>query len=250
MATNHYIRVRQRRITVSGDSMPSRGKGSDTFSLDLDSEWDGLSTLVILGSASSPSGPVKVWYKGGAVEIPEATMSADGFLPVSVVGYDSSGSVRLTTYAADRALLVSRSGEVDGSEPTPEPPDLYGQLLSAATEAESAAVAANDAASKLLQDAEEGRFDGAPGAPGKDGVIPFATCDTASGTQEKAVTVDGFSLGGGVVPDRPLRERQHRPIADPQRVWDRRKAHLGERRCARRGLVVGRRLAPGARLRR
>lgn len=239
MATNHYVRVRGREITVSNGTMPSRGKGSDTISLDLDDEWDGLSTIVILGAEGRGPGLVKVPYAGGAVEIPEAAMSVDGFLPVSVVGYDSTGEVRLTTYAADRAIEVRRSGETDGSEPPPEAPDVMGQLLSAASEAKGAADAATQAASKLLQDAEEGRFDGAPGAPGKDGSIPFATCDTPSATQEKAVSVDGFTLGGGVHDLRTLLARELGGVPNARRLRNGGEAHMRERLGVGRVVVVG-----------
>lgn len=137
---NHVIQVCNRRLRALGPTVVANGIEADTIELSLDSEWDGLSVVLVLGDSANP---VKLSWCGEPVNIPSQLLDAPGFLPVSVVGYD--GTKRVTTAAANRLLRVIPSGVVDGSDPYPEEPDLLSQLVKARDEALDAAEDAREA---------------------------------------------------------------------------------------------------------
>lgn len=75
----------------------------------------------------------------------------------------SAEGVRITTNT--RRIIVEKTGVVDG-EPLPEIP------LSVAEQISEMAQSALDIAESVRADADEGKFQGTPGAPGKDGYTP------------------------------------------------------------------------------
>ena len=139
----HTLVVRDHKISCCDATMVQHGMGHDAIALDLDGEWDGLSLRVVLGAGDDAG--EKLW-DGGPWEVPASLLAEVGWLPVSVVGYGGDGTVRVTTERCDHLLKVVASGQVDGSEPIPDAPDLLGQLVEAAENAAEAAGSANDAA--------------------------------------------------------------------------------------------------------
>lgn len=147
---NHVITIRDRRIYIENATLVQNNVATDTYTLDLDSEWDGISPVVIFG----PCPGYESLYQNGPTTIPAAAMRTAGPLDVSVMGYDSTGKVRLVTIEALGIMNVVDSGCYSGVTPD-EPDTLLGQIVAAgnaaneaAGTASSAAKAANDAASK------------------------------------------------------------------------------------------------------
>ena len=139
----HTLVVRDHRISCCDPVIVQHGMGHDAIALDLDAEWDGLSLRVVLGSGD---GAAERLWGGEPWVVPAALLAEPGWLAVSVVGYDGDGTVRVTTERCDHLLKVVASGQVDGSEPIPDAPDLLGQLVEAADKATEAAGKADKAA--------------------------------------------------------------------------------------------------------
>lgn len=96
-ATNHVIKVTDRKISVEGSHVVANGIGSDTITLELDAQWDDLTAVVYVGD---PCTALRVQWDGDPIAIPAQKMDHPGWLPVSVVGYDSTGAAREATEAA------------------------------------------------------------------------------------------------------------------------------------------------------
>ena len=139
----HTLTVRSHRITCDSPVLVQHGMGHDAIALDLDAEWDGLSLRVVLGAGD---GAAERLLDGEPWVVPASLLAEPDWLPVSVVGYDGDGTVRLTTERCDHLLKVVASGQVDGSEAVPDAPDLLGQLVEAADKATEAAGEADRAA--------------------------------------------------------------------------------------------------------
>lgn len=104
---NHVIKVVNRKITVDDYRIIANGINTDTITLDLDSEWDGLQVYVLLG----PKGTCfRSKWSNMPLTIPDKLLEKTGFIPVSIVGV--SPLRRVTTRSADRALRVVASGLV------------------------------------------------------------------------------------------------------------------------------------------
>ena len=142
MPTNHVISIRDQHISVCDARVVAGSKDFDTFTIDADSEWDGLSVVVAFGSGDER---VLVSYGGEPAEIPRQVISSPGWLEVSVVGYGAGGEVKATTVAARHAINVLPDGQVPDN-PYPDSPDLLGQLVEAADKATDAAGKADKAA--------------------------------------------------------------------------------------------------------
>ena len=147
---NHVITIRERELTVDFPELIQNNIKTDTVTLDLDTEWDGIQPVIIFGP--NASGTIAVEYTGEPVHIPGAVMQYVGGLDCSVMGLDDSGEVRLVTKAAPNTFEVVESGEYIG-QISEDDVSLLGKILSAIKDVEtatgdasSAAEAATDAA--------------------------------------------------------------------------------------------------------
>ena len=147
----HTLVVRDHRISCCDTEMVQHGMGHDAIQLDLDAEWDGLTVTVVVGECDAAYDAV--WH-GEPWVLPAASLFEAGWLPVTVVGRDDSGTVRVVTERCDRLLRVVASGCVDGSVPPEDAPDILHELLGAAEDARDAADAADAAAESAQQWAE------------------------------------------------------------------------------------------------
>ena len=147
----HTLVVRDHRISCCDREMVQHGMGHDAIQLDLDAEWDGLTITVVVGECDSAYDAV---WQGEPWVLPAVALFEAGWLPVSVVGRDDSGTVRVTTERCDRLLRVVASGCVDGSVPPEDAPDILHELLGAAEDAREAADGADAAAESAQQWAE------------------------------------------------------------------------------------------------
>lgn len=148
---NHVISVVDREISIDVPELVQNNVATDTYTLDLDGEWDGISPVVIFGPCESA---VEVAYTNGPTTIPADVTKAYGPVDVSVVGYDSTGTVRIVTIAAPKAMNVLESGCYTGTTTEDPDPSLIGQIVAAGDAANKAAEAANTAAGNANEKAQ------------------------------------------------------------------------------------------------
>lgn len=216
---NHVVKVRRRTVSVCDARIVANNVDVDTVTLDLDSEWGGLSTVVAFGDGDDQ---VMVSVGVEPVEIPRSLTTASGYLPVTVIGYGGDGLPRMVTAAAPHAIIIVNSGVVP-DQSYPDAPDLIGQLTQAADRANKAAETAeafkveNVEVTMLPSDSEaSGSFEdktikleipkgeqgpqGEPGLQGERGDCNFATFEIENGELVANTTVNpsdiSFSLNG------------------------------------------------------
>lgn len=148
---NHVISVVDREISIDVPELVQNNVATDTYTLDLDGEWDGISPVVIFGPCESA---IEVAYTNGPTTIPADVTKAYGPVDVSVVGYDRTGTVRIVTIAAPKAMNVLESGCYTGTTTEDPDPSLIGQLVSAGDAANKAAEAANTSAGNANEKAQ------------------------------------------------------------------------------------------------
>lgn len=139
---NHVITVVERVISVDDPELIQNNVRTDTFTLNLDAEYDDLNVVVIFTKPNNIN--VKVAYNGTPTHIPGSAMELVGSLACSVVGIDADGEVRAVTKAAPDTFQVVKSGAYDGSV-TSDDAELLGQILQAVSDAEAAITEAETA---------------------------------------------------------------------------------------------------------
>ena len=144
----HALRVRGHRIYCDDPVIVAGGIGHDVVTLDASPAFDGLRVTIVLDSGEDAVDHV---WDGEPWEIPASVISYPRYLPVSVVGRDSEGAVRVTTERCDHLLRVEPSGDIDGSVPAEDQPDVLAQILSAAEGALRAAEEAGAAADEARE---------------------------------------------------------------------------------------------------
>lgn len=141
----HTITVVDRVVSVDKPELVQNNIKTETVTLNLDSEWEGLSTVINIGNEK----PVSVIWSGKPVVIPAELMTAVGSLDVSVVGYGDDGGIRAVTKQAQSIFNVVASGFVEDDEAVPDPTTLLGQLIQAADNANQAADRFNQASDDI-----------------------------------------------------------------------------------------------------
>lgn len=141
----HTITVVDRVVSVDKPELVQNNIKTETVTLNLDSEWEGLSTVINIGNEK----PVSVIWSGEPVVIPAELMTTVGSLDVSVVGYGDDGGIRAVTKKARRIFNVVASGFVEGDDAVPDPTTLLGQLIQAADNANQAADRFNQASDDI-----------------------------------------------------------------------------------------------------
>lgn len=131
----HTITVVDRVVSVDKPELVQNNIKTETVTLNLDSEWEGLSTVINIGNEK----PVSVIWSGEPVVIPAELMTTVGSLDVSVVGYGDDGGIRAVTKKATSVFNVVASGFVEGDEAVPDPTTILGQLVTAGDKANKAA---------------------------------------------------------------------------------------------------------------
>lgn len=132
----HTITVVDRVVSVDKPELVQNNMRTETVTLNLDSEWDGLSCMINIGTDRSHT---SLLWNGDPVVIPASLMTNVGTLNVSVVGYGEDGALRAVTKRADKMFTVVESGYVEGDDPVPDPTTILGQLTEAADRANQAA---------------------------------------------------------------------------------------------------------------
>lgn len=193
---NHVISVRNRNINVSDYRIIANNINTDTFSLDLDSEWSGLNVVVQFECET----PILVRYVGGMVNFPSSLLvDASDYISLTVLGYDQEGNKRLVTAKCDMAFRVVDSGCVIQDDPYPEYPDLLHQLVASGQAADDAAGLALDAANKAndaaanIEDEVEGKLDA-------DDLVAGTNVTISTDPETGHVTISAAGGGGGDYP--------------------------------------------------
>ncbi len=131
---NHTIVIRERELSVDFPQLIQNNVRTDTVTLDLDAEWNGIHPVIIFGDTEE-YGTWAVQYFGDPVHIPAKAMEHIGGLDLSVMGLDDSGLIRLVTKAAPDTFEVIESGEYIGNI-SEDDASLLGQILATLTELE------------------------------------------------------------------------------------------------------------------
>lgn len=131
---NHTIVIRERELSVDFPQLIQNNVRTDTVTLDLDAEWNGIHPIIIFGDTEK-YGTWAVQYFGDPVHVPAKAMEYIGGLDLSVMGLDDSGLIRLVTKAAPNTFEVVESGEYIGNI-SEDDASLLGQILATLTELE------------------------------------------------------------------------------------------------------------------
>ena len=132
---NHVVTVTERSLSVDIPELIQNNSKTDTVTLELDAEWDGISPVIIFECSDAD---YQVQYEGSPAHIPQTVMKSTGSVGLSVCGYDDTGEIRLVTKAAPSTFTVVASGSFIG-EISEDDVSLLGQILAAAEAANEAA---------------------------------------------------------------------------------------------------------------
>ena len=143
----HTAQVRARKIAWDGREVIQHGLLSDYIALDLDAEWRECDRIqAVLAGAGEP---VRILVEGGGFNLPSSLMERTGPVCMCLIGYVGE-SARIVTAKEVAPLVVVESGEMGGTDPAPEQPDLWAKLMEevriATREAYRARIIAVDAA--------------------------------------------------------------------------------------------------------
>lgn len=140
----YNLDVSNRVATIDKGSIVQNNISIDQLIVSLDSEWDGADTVKVVFYNSRET--VEVEYFGGLIDIPWELLKEEGQMWIGVVGYFSNGD-RLVTKEMATPVTVTKSGKVEGDDPSSPTLDIYQKFVANSEAAEAASTRANDAAS-------------------------------------------------------------------------------------------------------
>ena len=122
----HTAQVRARKIAWDGREVVQHGLLSDYIALDLDAEWRECDRIqAVLAGAGEP---VRILVEGGGFNLPSSLMERTGAIRMCLIGYVGE-TARIVTAKEAKPLTVVESGEMGGTDPAPEQPDLWAKLM-------------------------------------------------------------------------------------------------------------------------
>ena len=157
--------------------------------------WDAAPARVAVFTAGQVK--VDVALSGSSCALPPEVLATAGeTLVIGLYGTGSDGEIVIPTIYAEAGRILPGAAP-SGIEPTPQTQPLIDQLLEAAEDA-------RDLAQSVRDDADNGAFDGTPGADGKNGNIiwwtserPIASGDNAAVQRRKLHGPDGLTPAVG-----------------------------------------------------
>lgn len=152
-ATKNCLICQERELLTSGSVNVNQ------VQFNFNADWDGLSRTAVF-QAGDTAIEVELTQTNTCYIPWEVLKSARRMCYAGVYGTDMDGNVVLPTVWA--SLGEIRCGTTHGENQQPPTPDMYDQLKAIADQAEQIAQSVRD-------DADAGKFDGAPGAPGPEG---------------------------------------------------------------------------------
>ena len=153
--------VSRRKLTCKGPSAPiADGKGSDTFSIDFDPEWDGLVKLVELRNGERTA---QVFYTG-KMPLPRQVCGR-GELRLTCYGYAKKGdhTAVIVTLPMVQPVRLVGGAVPDGSMDQPYTPSAFDQMAAEVRHAVEAAREARSTAKELMDMKDRGLFNGPAG---------------------------------------------------------------------------------------
>lgn len=161
-----YATVRQRKIYVKRpETVIQNGVNVDDLILEMDDEWAAMDTIVAVFTLKYMDDGEKEIAKemfhtfGKPLRVPWECLTHTGRLFVSCTGYKNAEKVMTTMYP-ESFWNVVQSGPVTGDTPLEPTPTLYEQIMAAYSKANDAAENAENVAEQLLEDKENGLFNG------------------------------------------------------------------------------------------
>lgn len=151
--------VDQRLTVVQQPILASGDVGTVRVEYALDGYWEGYTPSGTFYTGAKPEDVYEQPLSGGSCVIPWEVLQEDGVLYIGLRGVDSEG--RIKTAAPVRYRIEKGSPRGAGTSVDPSP-DVYQQLLALASETREIAQSVRD-------DADSGKFDGAPGEDGEKG---------------------------------------------------------------------------------
>lgn len=161
--------VSNRKLTRKGMStLVADTAACDTFTIDFDSEWDGLVKLVELQNGGDTA---QVLYTG-KTPLPKQVCGR-GELYLVCHGYRKKGdSVAVVrTIPMTRPVKMVGSAPIQGSTAQPYTPSAFEQMAAQTADARQAAQEARQAVQELLALKEAGAFTGPPGPGGLSATV-------------------------------------------------------------------------------
>ena len=156
--------ARKRYATCSSDDRLTTGSVGVEVVFHFSDDWAAAPARIAVFRGSGVSVDVALLEDSCTVP-PEVLTQPGSTLTIGVYGTDGTGTVVIPTVYAEAGRIV-RGAKPSGIEPTPETQPLIDQLLAAAKAARDAAGAAERLAQSIRDDADNGEFDGSPGANG------------------------------------------------------------------------------------
>lgn len=157
------IVVQNRRIISKGKFPVSKNINAYTLHVEFrDTEnigWSELSKKIVFKNEDVQ---IACPLFGDEIDVPWEVLQKDGWLFITVIGTQEEPYKKVVTEKIQEGILIHRSGDEAGQEPGAPTPDMVTAILDTANKAHREAEA-------LRQDAENGRFNGAPGKDGVDG---------------------------------------------------------------------------------
>lgn len=165
MAVEIKLKFAGRDLVERRDAVITSGSVETvTAAFEFDVSWDGFTKTAIFAAGDTVT---RVLLDDtGVCTVPWEVLTDARQLTVGVVGMDGDRvlpSVRVPVFVAE-GIYTS------GTAPEAPTPDVYEQLVALAQQTQSIAQSVRD-------DADAGKFDGAPGTPGDDGKTPVKGVD-------------------------------------------------------------------------
>lgn len=161
--------------TVTAKEILTAGRVGLECEFTFDGEWDGLFKTAVFQGIET----IEVALPSAVCTVPYEALAVEGVqLKIGVYGANGAGTIVIPTVWANAGKILPSAGAV--------PPDTPTQTVNAY--AVEKAEQAYNIALGVQQRADNGEFDGAPGAPGADGFSPTATVSKVGNTATITIT--------------------------------------------------------------
>ena len=118
----HTAQVRAHKIAWDGREVVQHGLNSITSR--STSTPSGGSATASRRSWRARASPVRILVEGGGFNLPSSLMERTGAIRMCLIGYVGE-SARIVTAKEAKPLVVVESGDMGGTDPAPEQPDLW-----------------------------------------------------------------------------------------------------------------------------
>ena len=146
----HVLTVKDRGISTDDRLLYKNTANEDEVSLELDGEWDGLTTVLTFKGAGATVSPAK--NEDGTYTVPHEVLTKAGEVEVWAEGADASGKVLAHAVMGEPFVVLETQAGDAGAEPSYT---SIAQAVDAANAATAKANAAAESANSAAGDAEQ-----------------------------------------------------------------------------------------------